>query len=94
MRPPGVVWTQDKLPPLLAARCHHGSYVDRGPRGRPGRHGGGLVRLCDPEHDAGTLHIRLVHVQQEGRREPEGEAVWRQAKLPAGDACYIEEDEG
>ena len=93
MRPPGVVWTQDKLPPLLAARCHHGSYVDRGARGRACRHGGSLVRLRCLEHDARTLHIRLVHMQQKSRGEPKIEAVWRQAHLPAGDGSYISKDE-
>ena len=89
----GFLRSQDELPPLLATRCHHGTYVDRGPRGRLGRHGGGLVRLRGAEHDARALHIRLVHVQQEGRGEPQGEAVWRQAHLPAGDGSHIAEDE-
>ena len=85
--------TPDELPPLPASRRPHGPHVDRGSRGRPRGRGGGLVRLRRAEHDAGPLHLRLVHVQQEGRREPEGEAVRRQAQLPAGNGGFVEEDE-
>ena len=85
--------TPDELPPLPAARRPDGADVDRGPGGRPGRRGGGLVRLRRAQHDAGPLHLRLLHVQQEGGRQPEGEAVRRQAQLPAGNGRHVEEDE-
>ena len=76
--------TKDKLSPLPQAGRHYGPHLDHRPGCRLRRPGAALVRLRGSQHPSGSIHLRRLHVHQEGHRELE-RAVVRLQRQERGD---------